>query len=117
MPPIPPPPAPLEAATDAAVGGVGAPDGALGGGVGVGGAILTGFGLWAILTGFGLWAMLTGTREGVTSVGALTRGTATTLCWLLTVDTMLVAVLTVGVPALGPTLTIWYCPVSVLTRR
>ena len=108
MPPIPPPPAPLEAATDAAVGGVGAPDGALGGGVGVGGAILT---------GFGLWAMLTGTREGVTTVGALTRGTATTLCWLLTVDTMLVAVLAVGVPALGPTLTIWYCPVSVLTRR
>ena len=109
MPPIPPPPGPpLEAATDAAVGGVGAPDGALGGGVGVGGAILT---------GLGLWAMLTGTREGVTTVGALTRGTATTLCWLLTVDTMLVAVLAVGVPALGPTLTIWYCPVSVLTRR
>ena len=55
------------------------------------------------LTGFGLWAMLTDTREGVTAVGALTLGTATTLCWLLTVDTMLVVELAVGVPALGGT--------------
>ena len=66
--------------------------------------------------GIGL-AVLTGTWEGVTTVEALTRGTVTTLGWLLIVDTMLVAVLNVGVPALGPTLTIWYCPVFVLARK
>ena len=66
--------------------------------------------------GIGL-ALLTGTWEGVTTVEALTLGTVTTLGWLFIVDTMLVAVLTVGVPALWPTLTIWYCPVFVLARK
>ena len=59
--------------------------------------------------GIGL-ALLTGTWEGVTTVEALTRGTVTTLGWLVTVPTL-------GVPALGPTLTIWYCPVFVLARK
>ena len=66
--------------------------------------------------GIGL-GVLTGTCEGVTTEEALTPGTVSTLGRLLIVDPMLVAVLTVGVPALGPTLTIWYCPVFVLARK
>ena len=54
------------------------------------------------------------------TVGALMRATGVrTMLGLLT-DVDIAAVDTtaaVGAPALGPTLTIWYCPVSVLTRR
>ena len=63
-------------------------EGTLGGGLGIGLAVLT-----------------------ETWEGEFSSPCVTTLGWLL------VAVLTVGVPALGPTLTIWYCPVFVLTRK
>ena len=57
--------------------------------------------------------------EGANTVGALTRATGVVLTmWgLLTAVTTLVLATAVGAPELGPTLTIWYCPVSVLTRR
>ena len=102
VPPIPPPPAGL-----APGGPPVAPVAA------VGGAEDTG-GLGVVGRGAGVLEAAVSTEAG----GALTRATDRTMWGLLTDETTLVATLeAVGAPALGPTLTIWYCPVSVLTSR
>ena len=107
VPPIPPPPALLGGPPG---GAPVAPAVAA-----VGGAEDTG-GLGAVGRGVGVLeaAAAVSTEAG----GALTLATDRTMWGLLTDETTLVAALeAVGVPALGPTLTIWYCPVSVLTSR
>ena len=66
--------------------------------------------------GLGVVGRGVGVLEGAsTEAGALTRATDRTMWGLLTDETTLVATLLAG--WLGPTLTIWYCPVSVLTSR